>query len=199
MQIDFVFPHEYEVAEIGDYPGDGKFRVPVHFFPPPEANIRHGALWLKVIPNDGQPWIGAFAFAYNSPPAASCVVSTPDPRRLCVISNGGGYLVQAADPANWHAANLFPILDVRAVVEKKLLLFSDFTAIAAYGPAGLLWRSPQVCWDALKITKITDAAVEGVGYDPTNRSSPEMRFSVDLKTGRSLLHGPTSINGRPVW
>jgi predicted RNA-binding Zn-ribbon protein involved in translation (DUF1610 family) len=55
---------------------------------------------------------------------------------------------------------------------------------------GLLWAAHRLCWDDLKITNITSAAIEGTGYDPTNRAQPEMRFAVDLKTGRSLLASP---------
>jgi hypothetical protein len=78
-----------------------------------------------------------------------------------------------------------------------MLVLADFTSLAAYGSNGLAWRSPRVCWDELKILKVTHATIEGLGYDPINSS--QSRFVVDIKTGRSLLPSPVSTEGRPVW
>jgi hypothetical protein len=199
MEIDFAFPHEYEVNEVGDYPGDGKFGSPVFFYPVPENRIRNGASWLRIKARGSEPWIGAFAFGDTSPSALSRVVSTPDPRRLCVISNGAAYVVSVDEPHVWDEIYIFPVLDARPVVSHGLLLLSDFTHIAAYGVAALAWKSPRVCWDDLKIANVTPDTVEGAGYDPTNSLSPAMRFVVDLKTGRSLLPAPVSGDGKPVW
>jgi hypothetical protein len=85
-----------------------------------------------------------------------------------------------------------PILDVRPIPGHGLLVFSDFTRVVAYDRNGLVWRSPQVCHDGLKIRKVNDQKIEDIGYDPTNSRSPEMPFAVDLKTGASLLPAPKS-------
>jgi len=89
------------------------------------------------------------------------------------------------------------VLEVRSIPDHKILVFGDFTRIAAYGSSGLVWRSPRVCWDELKIVAITYDTIEGTGYDPTTLG--ESRFLVDLKTGRSLLPSPVSTDGKPVW
>jgi hypothetical protein len=85
------------------------------------------------------------------------------------------------------------------VPEHQLLVFSDFTRLAAYGKGGLVWRSPRVCWDELKILNVTPDAIEGTGYDPTNSNSGLSRFVVDTKSGRSLLPSPTTTEGKPIW
>jgi hypothetical protein len=83
--------------------------------------------------------------------------------------------------------------------EHKLLVFCDFIRLAAYGSNGLVWRSPRVCWDELKITNVTSETIEGTGYDPTNSLTQAMRVVVDLETGRSLIPAPVSIDGKAVW
>ena len=107
--------------------------------------------------------------------------------------------MNAEQPQAWEEIPVIPVLDVRPLLEQKLLVFSDFTGLAAYGSNGLVWRSPRVCWDDLKITKVTSETVEGTGCDPTNSFKQEMRFAVDVKTGRSLIPSPVSTDGKIVW
>ena len=199
LEIDLSLPHSYEIEEIGDFPGTGRFRDPIIYFPRPEEGREGGGLWLIVKPGNGKSWIGVFAFAYSSPPAFCRVVSPPDPDRLCVIANGAAYVVKSDEPEVWDKIPVDPVLDVRLVAEKGLIVFSDFIRLAAYRRGTVVWRSPRVCWDALKIIRITREAIEGVGYDPTNSITRELPFSVDLETGRSLLSAPSSIDGKPVW
>src|SRR4029077_14457295 len=78
------------------------------------------------------------------------------------------------------------------LLEQKLLVFADFTSLAAYGSDKFAWQSPRVCWDELKITKVTSGLIEGTGYDPTNPLTSS-RFAVDAKTGRSLLPSPSGM------
>jgi hypothetical protein len=199
LQIDLAFSHSYEVEEIGQFPSAGKFAFPQLFFPPPQGRPEHDGLWLKVRAGSGRVWIGVFAFGYSSPPAFSRVVSSPDQDRVCVISKGAAYLVKANEPEVWEQIRLIPILNVRPLPEKNLLVLSDFTRLAAYGSNGFVWQSPRVCWDELKIANITSDTIEGTGYDPTNSTTHEFRFAVDLKTGRSLLPSPVSVDGKPLW
>ncbi len=198
LKIDLSFPHSYEIQEIGEFPETGKFRDPVIYFPP-LAESRKGGLWLQVKPASGKSWIGVFRFGYSSPPAFSRVVSSPDPDRLCVLANGAAYVVKSNDPERCEQIPIIPVLDVRQLPEAGLLVFSDFTRLAAYRNNKLAWQSARVCWDDLKIAKITSEVIEGVGYDPTNSITHERPFSVDLRTGRSLLPQPSSVDGRSIW
>ncbi len=101
LETDLTLPHSYQVSEVGEFPGTGKFKHPVVFYPPPKDGREGGGLWVKFSPHEGKSWIGVFAFGYSSPPAFCRVVSSPDPDRLCVISNGVGYLVKADEPEVW--------------------------------------------------------------------------------------------------
>jgi hypothetical protein len=199
LEFDLAFPYSYEVEELVELPGTGRFDVPLIYVPPPKGRAEHNGLWLRVKANSGKAWIGVFAFGYTSPPAFSRVISSPDPNRMCVISNGAAYIVNANDPEVWEQIPIIPVLEVRPILEHKFLILSDFIRLAAYGSSGLVWRSPRVCWDGLKITKITSDTIEGTGYDPTNSLTHESRFAVDLKTGRSLLPAPVSVDGKAVW
>jgi hypothetical protein len=197
VENDLFFAHSYEVEEIGEFPSSGKFNVPQLFFPVPKDRPEHNGLWLRVNPANGRGWIGIFAFGPSR--AFSRVVSTPDPDRVCIVSQGAAYIVKADQPEVWEQIPVAPVLDVRSIPESELLVFSDFVHLAAYGRNGLAWQSPRVCWDDLKIGRITGESIEGTGYDPTNAITHESRFAVDLKTGRSLLPAPVSREGKPIW
>jgi hypothetical protein len=199
LKFDFTFPHSYEVEQVREWPGTGSFSDPVIYFPRPKARAEHDGLWLRIKAKSGKTWIGVFAFGYTSPPAFSRVISSPNPESVCVVSDGGAYIVNAEKPEVWEQIPIVPVLEIRPVPEHKLLVFSDFTALGAYGSEGLAWRSPRVCWDELKITRVTSGTIEGTGCDPTSSSKHEMQFAVDLKTGRSLFPSPVSVDGKPVW
>jgi hypothetical protein len=199
LEFDFTFPHSYEVEQVREWPGSGSFSVPVIYFPPPKARAEHDGLWLMAKAKSGKTWIGVFSFGYTSPPAFSRVISSPNPESVCVVSHGSAYIVNAEKPDVWEQVPILPVLEIRPLPEHKLLVFSDFTGLGACGSNGLAWRSPRVCWDELKITKVTSETIEGTGYDPTNSLNQEMQFAVDLRTGRSLLPSPVSIDGKPVW
>ena len=120
------------------------------------------------------------------------VISKPLPRGISV-----GYLVKSDQPEAWTQIAVSPVLDVRSMPEHELLVLADFTRLAAYGRSGLFWKSPRLCWDELKIIKVTHDTIDGVGYDPTNIG--ESRFAVDIRTGRSLLPSPTTRDGKSLW
>jgi hypothetical protein len=194
LEIDLTYPHSYEVEEFLGLPGTGRLEVPLIYIPQPRNRPEHDGLWLRFTSGGGRSWLGVFAFGYSVP---SRVVSSPDPERACVVAAGAGYIVTADDPQKWELIRVHPVLDVRAVPECNLLIVSDFVKLAAYGNKRLMWQSPRVCWDELKIADVTRDTIEGTGYDPVNQRRSD--FVVDIQTGRSLLPPPVSTNGRPVW
>jgi hypothetical protein len=197
LEIDLALPHSYSVTEPGELPGTGTPSLPVLYFPKPQNRSEHDGLWLRIKGKDGKPWIGVFAYLYNAPPAWSRVIGSLDPDRVCVIARGAGYIVDSNNPNRWENIAVNPVLDCRILMEHQLIIFAGFTHLAAYNSNGMAWQSPRVCWDELKILRITENIIEGTGYDPT--SIGESRFVVDIKTGRSLLPAPVSIDGRSIW
>jgi hypothetical protein len=97
-----------------------------------------------------------------------------------------GYLVNSEDPTDCSTIGFLPILDARILKHEGLLLFSSYASLAVIGSDGVLWKSPQLCWDDLRIQRIEDAVVSGVGYDPTNSISNEGNFRLDLRKRRVL-------------
>jgi hypothetical protein len=199
IDFDFTFTRSYEVEEFVSLPGSGNEGRTTLYFPKPKSRPEHDGLWLRVCPSSGKPWTGVFAFGYSPAVGVSRVLSSPDPNRVCVISQGAAYIVNAGSPEDWRQLPVLPVTDVRVLVEHELLIFSDFTHLAAYGASGVVWESQRVCWDDLRIVTVTPKLIEGVGADPTNSSSYEMRFAVDLKSGRSLVAPPKSVDGKPIW
>lgn len=197
IQRDFQFAHWYEVEEIPELPGNGRFRFPVHYFPGSKTRPEHDGIWLTVRPGEGEPWIGVFAFGYGSPPACSRVLSLPDPKAICIVSRGTAYVVQASDPARWEKLEVFPVTHAIPVPEAGLVVFADFTRLSAFGQNGVAWTSPSLCWDALKIMSIDSQKIEGVGYDPGGSGECDLPFAVDLPTGRALTPLPPHLNRPP--
>jgi len=199
LDFDRTYPHSYEVEELGlgKFPGSGLFNFPVFYIPPPKGRPEHDGLWLKFRAASGKTWLGIFAFGYASPPAFSRVVSSPNRDKAYVISDGSCFLVTPDVPGEWQKVQIHPVLEVRSIPEHRIVVFGDFTHLAAYGASGLVWESPRICWDELKIATVTRDTIEGTGYDAGNLG--ESRFIVDLTTGRSLLPSPASDDGRPRW
>ncbi|MGC2162772.1 MAG: hypothetical protein WA634_12735, partial [Silvibacterium sp.] len=185
LKIDLEFPHSYKVEELPELPGTGKFDAPLLYFPRPKTRPEHDGLWLRMRSATGKSWVGCFAFGYQSPPAISRIVSSPDPDKVCVVSRGTAYIVKVDEPDTWEELPIMPVIDLRVIPANQLLVLADFTRLIACGSNGLAWRSPQVCWDDLKIINVTRESIEGEGYDPIN--SGTSRFIVDIHTGCSLL------------
>jgi hypothetical protein len=197
IEFDRTYPHSYEIEELRDIPGSGGLNVPLFYIPKPKGRLEHDGLWLKFHAARAKTWVGVFAYGYPSPPAFSRVFSSPDLDKAYVVANGRGFLVTPSAPEKCEVLAALPVLEVRSIPEHKMFVFADFTRLAAYGSSGLVWRSPRLCWDGLKITTVTRDTIEGTGYDPT--APGRSRFLVDLRTGDSLLPPPVSVDGTPLW
>jgi hypothetical protein len=182
-QIDLTFPQAYVVEEIQDLPGGPPSRM--FYMPSGSQTSGRDGICLKISPRKGAPWIGMFAFSVlGNGEMNSGVYGCPDGESLCVVSLGEGYVVRADDPTKCDVVPTLPILGVRAVKEAKLLVFWDFTAIAAWGTAGLAWRTERVCIDELQVEEITSSSLKGSGWDPVNNN--RSKFEVELHTGEIL-------------
>jgi hypothetical protein len=196
IPLDLAFARNYEIAEPPELPGAGLGSIPVHYFPLPGARSERDGEWIKVIPASGNAWVGVFCGEGSY--TFSRALSTPNPDQLCVVSGGAAYVVKAGSPERWQRLDFFPVTGACALIGNGLLILATFHKLAALNAEGLAWESPRVCWDDLRITRAVGERIEGTGYDPTNTPS-EMHFSVDTKTGRSLLPAPLSTDGKPLW
>lgn len=193
--FDKTFPHHYAAAEHEfDAPAFVRDRGLVKLgaasgprFYPPEIEIEiedvaHVA--VRVEPAGGEAWTGVFACGFDSAKVASGLYSHPDPKRMCVVAAGYGYIVDTREPRLYERVIAQPVVSVHAAREAELLLFTDFTNISAYGREGITWRTERLTWEGLRITEVTAATVRGYGWDmPKDR---EVEFAVDLKSGQHV-------------
>ena len=75
-------------------------------------------------------------------------------------------------------------MEVRAVPELKLLLFTGFTSVTAFGEAGKLWTTERLSWEGLTIAEIKGGKLFGTGWDALK--DKDVAFEVDLLTGKSV-------------
>src|SRR5437870_2035633 len=129
LDFDYTFPHLYDVQELGELPGSG-LDAPLFYIPEPKTRTERDGLWLRIRSSNFPTWIGVFAFG-SSPSALSCVISTPDPEVLCVVSRGAAYIVRPSEPKAWQQVRGHPIIDVRVLQDHQMLLLADFTKLTA--------------------------------------------------------------------
>jgi hypothetical protein len=180
LTLDLSFPHSYSLIQLHELPGDGR-NGPIYF---PGLTTRGGGdgPLFRFTCSNGKQWSGCFAFGNHK---FSGVFATPNPDRVCVVSKGEGYWVDVNEPEKSSTMNVFPIRDVRVVIEARILLIANFSVLYAFGPDGRLWAE-EVCGDDLKIQEIEGNIVRGVGYDPRNGNQTRAEFAVELATGRVL-------------
>jgi hypothetical protein len=183
--FDLTFPRNYDVAE-SELPGHGQ---PVIYQPGASSSHGKDGILLRFRPCGAHEWLGCFAFGHYSSYAFSGVFSTPNPAYTCVISNGRAYWVNAGDPSDCSTLNLFPVLNARCLSDLNVLLINDFVSVGVVDGGGVLWRSPRLCWDELRIMEIAEGVASGVGYDPLNSQTWESDFKLDLRSRTVLKSG----------
>ena len=180
--FNFFFPRNYEVKALESYslvhPAEKLYQFPVQL----EEADRTG-VYVRVVPKDENPWVGFFALGFDSEQVASGIYSCPNPDSLCVAAGGYAYIVQAGNPQEWLQVEQRPAVEIRALPELKLLLFTGFTSITAFGAQGHLWTTERLSWEGLTLSEIEGATLHGKGWDAV--IDEEVPFEVDLLTGKS--------------
>lgn len=180
--FNFFFPRNYEVKVLESYslvdPVEKLYQFPAQLEEPDRTGV-----YVRVIPKDASVWIGFFSLGFDSEQVASGIYSCPDPNSLCLAVGGYVYIVNAADPSVWTQVEQRPVVEVRALPELKLLLFTGFTSITAFGEAGPLWTTEKLSWEGITVTEIKEQTLYGNGWDAL--ADKEVPFEVDLLTGKS--------------
>jgi len=179
LNTELLFPCAYELGEPPELPGSGTYDLPVHYFPAPSPRSERDGFWVRVSPNSGEEWIGVFAEGYGNA-GVSKILSTPDPKHVCVISRGGAYIVNALSPTEWESLPFLPITYACSIQELGFLLFGTFWALIAWNDDGVLWQS-RLAVDGLTVTSVGPDRIEGYGYDPAQGANDH--FLIDSRTG----------------
>jgi len=180
LTTELLFPCAYELGDPPEMPGSGTYDLPVHYFPAPPSRSEQDGVWIRVCPHAGEEWIGVFAEGYGSP-GVSKILSTPDLRRVCVISRGGAYVVDAFSPNDCERLP-WPVTYACSIPELGFLLFGTFSSLIAWN-GEVLWQS-WLAVDGLTVTSVTPNRIEGHAYNPANDSDDP--FSLDSRTGAEL-------------
>lgn len=176
MEFIADFLHDYDVDVTCELPSGGSSERTLYYPGATESGGRDGVL-IRVTPKGGRAWVGMFAPGYYP---LNAVYSCPDPKSLCVISGGTGYLINSAEPKQWSEIPCFPVLDVRTIYHQGLILFVQFAEIVAYNSAGKLWKTSGLAHDGITIIRIDDTTIYGTA---TCVSTDDQDFTVNAKTG----------------
>lgn len=138
---------------------------------------------LEVRPARGDPWVGVFYGAqYGVPPAVSGrLIGWPDEWSICVVYAGGGVVVRADDPTRTYEIDANPVTGALVVPEREMVVFSDFTNLVAYGPGGVLWKSPRLALDDVRVQEVDGDVLRVEGFFGVGKPH---EFTVDIATGK---------------
>ena len=179
--IDLSFPRHWQANIL---PARPLILPPRHFVYPREAEeIERGALEVLVSPQaeDTQPFLATCALGFRDVAVPGGLWSAPNPGEICAVSGGYAYLIDTTAPERFTMIAYRPVLEVRPVVEEKLLLFVGHHAILAWGPNGQAWESGRLSAEGVTVTSVENGMLRGLGWDlMTDKETP---FALELRSG----------------
>lgn len=140
--------------------------------------------WVRFEDSEGDDWYGAFKQGRVNRWRG---IASADQRHYFVIAAGVLYCVDAAQRvlvstlAGWSFQDILPIPHAEQVA------VADLTEVAILDRLGLVWKTPRIAWDGVRLLSATDSFVEGVaetGHGP----SEDAVFTIDL-------HSRTAVGG----
>lgn len=180
MKVDLSFQSSYGIRYLEELGTGQKF-----YYPGASTEGGSDGLIVEVISPYRKGWMGIFAFGKISPKAISGIYSMPDPDKFCVVSKGAGYIISSTDPKTWQEVKSIPIMDVRPIVSKKILVFADYTDLVAYDETGIRWRSERLAYDNFKIIDVTTRSLKCEFWNIQNEANEV--FEVDLANGSKKM------------
>jgi hypothetical protein len=183
MTSDLAFPHTWR-AEILTKP---PLIAPARQFTYPqrvageEDALARGALLLLIHPTNQPTFLATCALGFTDPSMPTGIFSCPNPSELCALAGGYAYLIDTATPTRSTHLPLKPVAEVLPLPAHNLLLFAGFHSLLAWGANGLVWHTPRLSWDGLRITSIDGDTLHGLAWNlPTDKELP---FTIHLPTG----------------
>ena len=175
VQLGLDFPHAFAVELLNQRGSERAVSIP-------DAGEDVESLLVKITPAGAEPWVGRFARGFETDDLVSGIYAWPDEVSLAVVSAGYGYVLKAAENGkNWVRLQPMPITDVRVLAEHKLIVFTDFTNMYAYGAIKNEWKSERLSWDGITVTQVGANHIFGLGWD--SMQDKEVEFVVDVRSG----------------
>jgi len=190
IAIDLSFPHRWTAKVLAERPLILPSR---HFTYPRDAEeIERGALEVLVRPDapdvqqarDAQSFLATCALGFRDPAVPTGLWSCPKSKELCAVAGGYAYLIDTSAPESFTMIAYRPVLEVRALPAKGLLLFVGHHSILAWGAEGKAWESGKLSDEGVTISSVEGVVLLGLGWEMT--SDKEAPFAVDLKNGIRL-------------
>lgn len=178
VEIERSFPAYYEIEIVTSRDRGDEL---IYF---PQTRMRAGRkddLLVRIKPERTSPWTGSFKREYDSDIGTSKVTTWPDPRYVCVLASGTGYLVDVDEPKRYRDIEYFPVSASIAVTRLGVIIFADLTRLIAYRKDGIAWVTGRLSWAGIEILDISERSIVGCGWDAAKEQKVE--FAVDLRTG----------------
>lgn len=134
---------------------------------------------IRITPLVGPPWS---LNVQEGTSYLSLAVCGPTQNHLCVVAHGTGYVVPVDNPTQYRSVEIEPVVEIRRVPGRNVVLFVGFSDVAAYGASGQLWIATDVAQDGIVFDDITDGTVRGHGDGSDLEMLPS--FSIDVDSGR---------------
>ncbi len=147
-----------------------------------EDALARGALLLQVKPQTGGTFLATCARGFLSPTLPTGIFACPNPHELCAVAGGYAYLIDTFAPERSTHLTLKPVVEVRVLEPQRLLLFTGFHSIIAWGEHGQAWQTAKLTSEGLRLAEISGDDLVGFGWDV--RTDREVPFRLDLRTGK---------------
>jgi hypothetical protein len=176
-----TFPHTWQVEILPARPVILPAR---HFVYPREVEeIERGALEVLVRPDEpgSTLFLATCALGFRDPVVPTGIWSAPNPQEMCAVSGGYGYVIDTAAPERFTMLPYRPVLQVRPVVDRGLLLFIGHRSILAWGAHGEAWETVKLSDEGVTVTAIEGPVLRGLGWNMmTDKEAP---FALELQSG----------------
>jgi hypothetical protein len=182
VKVDLTFSHLWQAQILRERPLILPSR---HYTYPRQAEeIERGALEAEIRPDGDAPFLATFALGFADPSTPSGLWSCPAEDELCAVAGGYAYIVDTRHPERFTHIAFRPVLEVRPVPERGLLLFTGHHGVLAWGAEGQAWESARLSSEGLRLDEIAGDQLCGFGWDLlTDREIP---FTLDLRTGERI-------------
>ena len=146
-----------------------------------EDALARGALQLLIRPATGGQFLATCALGFTDLSMPTGIHPCPNPDELCAVAGGYAYIIDTLTPESSTHIPLKPVVDVRAIPEHNLILFTGFHTILAWGSTGEAWHTQRLSWEGIRITGIEGDTLHGLGWNLI--TDKEVPFTVNLRTG----------------
>jgi hypothetical protein len=154
----FGFDPGYEVTLDPEFPGDGNWGCPTFAYGRDgrlrdEFGSRWGTPMVIEVSSVDAHWVGMFAAGGLG--GVRGVFACPSPEACCILADGLAYLVDVWAPEAGAVIAHDQVVQVLPVAGARLLLLVRFIDIVAIGQDGVVWATPRLVVDDLRVEMAT--------------------------------------------